>query len=196
MVAGEEENEEEESRAICRCGCVGQDRCGGGFARTGGWRSASSLFFLGKAGYVCLLSLLRGCFHVLEIGRVPSIHNIRSVFTMTTADSAVTLQHFFFFHPIYYPRTTLALPPSSNSDPGSHSGPSSSLPTSACAFISRGESSIFFPRRLASNCTYPRCLALSAVIPFFFAFLQIRSNKSHRGGCRSQGQPNVSSIRG
>ena len=29
----------------------------------------------------------------------------------------------------FYPRTTLALPPSSNSDPGSHSGPSSPLPT-------------------------------------------------------------------
>ena len=36
-----------------------------------------------------LLSLLRGCFHVVEIGRVPSINNIRSVSTMTTADSAV-----------------------------------------------------------------------------------------------------------
>ena len=29
----------------------------------------------------------------------------------------------FFFHPIYYPRTTLALSPSSILDPGSHSGP-------------------------------------------------------------------------
>ena len=29
----------------------------------------------------------------------------------------------FFSHPIYYPRSTLALPPSSNSDPGPHSGP-------------------------------------------------------------------------
>ena len=38
-----------------------------------------------------LLSLLRGCFHVVEIGRVPSIKNIRSVSraTITTADSAV-----------------------------------------------------------------------------------------------------------
>ena len=60
----------------------------GGFARRGGWRSAS-LFLLGKAGYVYLLSSLRGCFHVVEIGRVPSINNIRSVFTITTADSAV-----------------------------------------------------------------------------------------------------------
>ena len=43
----------------------------GWFARTGGWRSASSLFLLGKAGNRYLLSLLCGCFHVVEIGRVP-----------------------------------------------------------------------------------------------------------------------------
>ena len=48
-------------------------------------------FLLEKAGYVCLLSLLRGCFHVVEIGRVPSIHNIRNVSTMTTDDSAVLI---------------------------------------------------------------------------------------------------------
>ena len=78
-------------RAISRCVGVVYDRCGGGFARTGGWRSASFLFFLEKVGYVCLLSLLRGCFHVIEIGRVPSIHNIRSVPTMTTADGAVRI---------------------------------------------------------------------------------------------------------
>ena len=35
------------------------------------------------------------------------------------------------------------------------------------SFLSREEFSIFFPRRLASNCTYPRCLALSTVDPFF-----------------------------
>ena len=38
---------------------------------------------------MCLLSFLRGGFHVVEIGRVPSMHNTRSVSTMTTADSAV-----------------------------------------------------------------------------------------------------------
>ena len=36
-----------------------------------------------------LLSLLRRCFHVVEIGRVPSKNNIVSVSTMTTSDSAV-----------------------------------------------------------------------------------------------------------
>ena len=45
------------------------------------------------------------------------------------------------------------------------------------SYLSREEVSIFFPRRLASNCTYPRCWALSAVDPFFvFALLQIKSN--------------------
>ena len=41
----------------------------------------------------------------------------------------------FFLHPIYYHRTTLALPPSNNSNPRSHSGPSSPLPTMVRAFI-------------------------------------------------------------
>ena len=36
-----------------------------------------------------LLSLLCGCFQVVEIGRVPSINNIRNISTMTTAESAV-----------------------------------------------------------------------------------------------------------
>ena len=53
--------------------------------------SACSLFLLGKAEYVCLLSLLRGCFHVVETGRVPSINNIRSASTMTSADNAVRI---------------------------------------------------------------------------------------------------------
>ena len=47
-------------------------------------------FYSGRRD-VCLLSLLRGWFHVVEIGRVPSIHNIRSVSTMTTADSAMRI---------------------------------------------------------------------------------------------------------
>ena len=47
----------------------------------------------------------------------------------------IQLLFILFLHPSYYPRTTLALPPSSNSDPGSHSGPSWPLPTTARAFI-------------------------------------------------------------
>ena len=54
------------------------------------------------------------------------------------------------------------------------------------SFISREELSIFFPRRLASNCAYPRCYeALSAADPLF-AFLQIKP-KSRHGGNRTQG---------
>ena len=88
---------------------------------------------------------------------------------------------YFFFHPIYYPRTTIAIPPSNTSYPGSQGGPSSPLPTSqlqsdwslSCDhgldyarttttttttsvrsfFLSREEFNIFFPRRLASRCT-------------------------------------------
>ena len=51
---------------------------------------------------------------------------------------------FFVFHPIYYPRTALALPPSSNSDPGSHSGPSSLLPPAVRNFIFHREKCSFF----------------------------------------------------
>ena len=47
-------------------------------------------FFSGRRD-MCLLSFLRGGFHVVEIGRVPSMHNIRSVSTMTTADGAVRI---------------------------------------------------------------------------------------------------------
>ena len=50
----------------------------------------------------------------------------------------------FFFHPICYPRSTLALPPSSNSDPGSHSRSSSPLPTTVRAFIFYREKSLEF----------------------------------------------------
>ena len=62
----------------------------------------------------------------------------------------------YIIRPVYYRRTILALSPSSNSDPGSHGRPSSPLPTTVCAFSFYRENniSIFFPRRLASNCAY------------------------------------------
>ena len=52
-----------------------------------------------------------------------------------TALFVCVLKLLFFGRPIYYPRATLALPPSSNSDPGSHNGPSSPLPTTVRASI-------------------------------------------------------------
>ena len=41
----------------------------------------------------------------------------------------------YILHPKFYPRTTLVLPRSSNSDPGSHSGPFPPLRTTVCAFV-------------------------------------------------------------
>ena len=62
-----------------------------------------------------------------------------------------------FLCPIYYPRTTLALPPSSNSDLRGHiAGPPPPPPRCGTRlhFSSREELSIFFPRRLASSCIH------------------------------------------
>ena len=64
----------------------------------------------------------------------------------------------FFFHPIYTIFALLfSLPPSRNSDPGSHSR-LFSPPTyygSGLEFLSREDLSSFFPRRLTSDCAYP-----------------------------------------
>ena len=70
-----------------------------------------------------------------------------------------TIMYIYVFHPIYYPRIMLALPPSSSSDPEGFSSP---LPTTVRAFIFIARRIIgikyFLPsRRLASNCAYPRC---------------------------------------
>ena len=79
-----------------------------------------------------------------------------------------------------------SLPPSHNSDPGSHSR---LLPLPHCGscltFLSPGGFSPFFPRRLASNCAYPRYEPLSAADPSFF-FLQIVS-RSHHSVIRTPG---------
>ena len=79
-----------------------------------------------------------------------------------------------------------SLPPSHNSDPGSHSR---LLPLPHCGscltFLSPGGFSPFFPRRLASNCAYQRYEPLSAADPSFF-FLQIVS-RSHHSVIRTPG---------
>ena len=65
-----------------------------------------------------------------------------------------------------------SLPPSRNSDPGSHSRLFSPFPTTVCAFffIARRLQPLF-PHRLVSNCAYPR-YALSAVDTLSFFFLK------------------------
>ena len=63
---------------------------------------------------------------------------------------------YIYFHPSDYPGITLALPASSNSDPGSHSGPFSPLPTSAIRafFFIAGRVQHFLPSlTLVELCT-------------------------------------------
>ena len=84
----------------------------------------------------------------------------------------------YFFHPSYYPRTTLALPPSSSSDPGSHSGPYSPFPSSlrfTNAFIFYREnmsalSSLVDSRRIVLTHAARRSQQL---LVLFFSLLQI-----------------------
>ena len=82
---------------------------------------------------------------------------------------------YLFFHPIYCPRTMLSssLPVVTTAVVAQIRGYIAGLPPPSPlrylpSFLSREQFSIFFPRRLASNCTYPRCKALSAVDPFCF----------------------------
>ena len=84
---------------------------------------------------------------------------------------------FFFLYPVYYPRNSLALPPSSNSDLGSHSGCSSSLPTSARAFIFIARrTQHFLPSSTRVELYLLTLLGALSSYPLFFACLQIKSN--------------------
>ena len=78
MVTGEEENEEEESDLSAALSKI--DVGVALLVREVGVELLLCFYYRLKAGYVFLLSLLRGCFHVVEIGRVPSINNTRSVY--------------------------------------------------------------------------------------------------------------------
>ena len=51
---------------------------------------------------------------------------------------------FFFFIPFCYPRTTLAFRAGSDSDPGSHSGPSPPLPTYGTCLLFYGDNNSAF----------------------------------------------------
>ena len=96
-----------------------------------------------------------------------------------TQKYSVVYSHTRFLFFFYFPSHLLcspfySLPPSRNSDPGSRDR--LFFPPTHCgsclAFSSREDFSSLFPRRLASNCAYPRS-ALSAVDPFVFFFAYI-----------------------
>ena len=90
VVTGEEENEEEESDLLVAAALSKRDAGVALLMREVG--VALLLCFYSRRRDMCyLLSLLCACFHVFEIERVPSIKNIRSVSTMTTADSALCI---------------------------------------------------------------------------------------------------------
>ena len=98
---------------------------------------------------------------------------------------------YFFPHPNFYPRITLALPPSlppcSSSDPGSHSGPLLPPPHyGTCLHFYREKNSAFSSLvDSRGRLCLPTLLGVLSV-DLFFAFLQINS-KSHHGGNRTQG---------
>ena len=88
---------------------------------------------------------------------------------------------------IYDPRSTLALPPSGNSDMGSHSGSSFLLPTTVHAFIFyRGKNSKFpslvDSRRIVRTHAARRSQQLILLFPCLFA----NKIKCHHGGNRTQ----------
>ena len=101
----------------------------------------------------------------------------------------------FFSLPIYYPRTSLALPttvsPSSNSDPGSHKAyPFHPSPQRyAPSFLPREQFGIFFPRRLRRIVPIPTLLLIvigvlnssSSLRPFGCCFFFANNSKSHHG---------------
>ena len=102
---------------------------------------------------------------------------------------------FFLFHRIYYPRTTLALPPSSNSDPGSHSGPSPPpshqlLSTTVRAFILYREknsafSSLVDSRRIVRTHAARRSQQVTLFFSLFLHFCrQVRNLTTGRNRTR------------
>ena len=77
---------------------------------------------------------------------------------------------FFFPIPFIIFALLVLLPPSRNSDPGSHSRFFSPLPimVRALHFFREKKFSTFFPRRLASTCAYPRYNQRSRQLVSFF----------------------------
>ena len=100
----------------------------------------------------------------------------------------------FLHHPIYYPCTTFAIPLSSNSDPGSHRGPFSPLPTTVRAFIFiAGRFQHFIPSSTRVELGLPTLLgALRSLSGFFSHFC--KKNKISPWW-ESNSRTNASSIR-
>ena len=70
MVTGEEENEEKDSYLSLRRRCLREIR-GGLLVRVVGVALLLCFYSGNRDTCIYLLSLLRGCFHVVEIGRFP-----------------------------------------------------------------------------------------------------------------------------
>ena len=127
----------------------------------------------------CCCFVQEACPHVCKLLLLRSLH-----LTRTALGRVAPLRTYLFFFSSYYLWPSFLPPPSRNSDPGSCSRLFPPPRYGWClAFLSRENLSTFFPpRRLASNCAYPR-QALLAVVPFIF--LQVYS-KSQHGGIRTQ----------
>ena len=98
----------------------------------------------------------------------------------------LTFSLLFFFHPIYYLRPSFSLPPSGNSDRGSHSrlfSPPTHYGSCLAFFIAR-RFQLFLPSSTRVELCLPTLGALNYVDPFLF--LQI-SSKSRHGGIRTHG---------
>ena len=119
----------------------------------------SAIFFIVLSYRYCL-PIYRNRYRMTELFSVQKIHFIIERYVVSKLFGTIPntvppfrrpfiIIFFFLLHPVYDPRTTRALPSSSNSDPGSHipGPPSPSPPRGACLqFLSREELSIFFPR--------------------------------------------------
>ena len=89
--------------------------------------------------------------------------------------------------------TTFALPPSSNSDPGSDSGPSSPLPTTVRAFILIARRiPCFLPSSTRLELYLHTLLGALSSYPLLYCFFANKI-KSYHGGNRTQG-PTISIV--
>ena len=92
--------------------------------------------------------------------------------TNLTVVEGLLIYYTYFLLPIYDPCTTLVLPPSRNSDPGSHRGPFSPLPTTVQpSILPREEPSIFLPSSTRVECYLPTLLGALSSWSLFCIFV-------------------------